>query len=416
MRLRGMLFLSLLLMFFFPQVKAQEIDFENGNKLEIISENNQADEVYDFTESELSESTSTSSLSKTISISSESSNLTTIIKKLSKDNNVSIVYDADLLNIHGVSVNIKNKTLYQALEQILSPFDISFYEYEYGKIALARTKRIGENTGGVYGIVSDTTGDRLIGANVVIRELMIGSQTDSKGYYSIKNIKPGTYIFEVSFMGYHKYVKRVHITAGHMIEINVSLVSTAFQIGGIEVIGSTDLIPRDVNTKTVITSGEIEHFQASSIKDVLDLVPGVQKSDNPGLGKTSQISVRGSEVDKLSSFGTLIIVDGSPVSNNANMQFEKFESSTSGSSNIGAGVDLRTIPADNIESIEVITGLPSVRYGDFTEGIINVQTKIGPIPNRLKIKNNPNVTEGNFGGGVLLGESGLNYNFNLATG
>src|ERR1017187_10014438 len=126
------------------------------------------------------------------------------------------------------------------------------------------------------------------------------------------------------------------------------------------------------------------------------------------------MSIRGNEMDQLSAFGTLIIVDGSPVSNNANLQFTQRSDAALGISNMGAGIDLRTIPADNIESIEVITGLPSVRYGDFTEGIINVHTKLGPAPNRLKIKNNPEVTEGTFRSGTLLGESGLNYSLNVA--
>jgi hypothetical protein len=199
-----------------------------------------------------------------------------------------------------------------------------------------------------------------------------------------------------------------------MLEINIMMVPTTFQIGGIEVYGTSELLPKDVSTKTVITSGEIEHFQASSLKDVLDLVPGIQKSANPGLGQTTQVSVRGSETDQSSAFGTLIIVDGSPISNNANLQFNQASDGTLGMSNMAAGVDLRTIPADNIESIEVITGLPSVRYGDFTEGVINVHTKLGPSPNRLKIKNNPVVTEGNFNGGVLLGETGVNYRVNVA--
>src|ERR1035438_3930529 len=303
--------------------------------------------------------------------------------------------------------------LWVALVDFL-PMIGGFYEYETGKIALAKSRKISENTGGVQGIVKDTSGDRLIGANIVIKELQIGSQTDSKGYYSIKNIKSGNYILEATFMGYRKFVKRVNINAGSVLEINIVMVPTTFQIGGIEVYGTSELLPKDVSTQTVITSGEIEHFQASSIKDVLDLVPGVQKSANPGLGQTTQMSIRGNEMDQLSAFGTLIIVDGSPVSNNANLQFTQASDAALGISNMGAGIDLRTIPADNIESIEVITGLPSVRYGDFTEGIINVHTKLGPAPNRLKIKNNPEVTEGTFSGGTLLGESGLNYSLNVA--
>lgn len=327
---------------------------------------------------------------------------------------INFAYDDKLLEITGINLNLKDEPLYVVLNELLTPFNISYYEYEIGKIALAKSTKVDEKTGGVKGIIKDETGDLIIGANIMIKELKIGCASDLKGNYSIKNLRPGDYMLEISYVGYEKYSQKIRIIEGRIIEINITLKTSAFQIGGIEVIGSSDLLPNDVSTKTTITSGEIEHFQAASIKDVLDLVPGVQKSDNPGLGKTSQIAVRGDEADVLSAFGTLIIIDGTPISNNANLQFESLSGAKFGSSSMGRGIDLRTIPADNIENLEVITGLPSVKYGDVTSGVINVQSKIGAIPNRLKLKNNPDTREGNFGGGIVLGDGSLSYNFNAA--
>lgn len=267
--------------------------------------------------------------------------------------------------------------------------------------------------GVITGVVSDSAGNRLPNANVLLKENNLGIATDNDGYYRIATY-PGTYTIEVSYVGYEKAVQKLKILKDRILNINFTLKSTSFQIGGIEVIGRRDLLPDDISTKTVIESGEIEHYQASSVKDVLDLVPGVQKSDNPGLNKTTQAAVRGSEADQLSAFGTAVIIDGTPVSNNANLQFEKLTGSKFGGSNVGGGVDLRTIPADNLETVEVITGLPSVRYGEFTSGIINIKTKKGAAPHRLKIKNNPDTREGNIGGGFLAGEGSINYNLNLA--
>lgn len=357
---------------------------------------------------------SKSCLSLRVSFSLKNQTLAEGLRHISKSTKISFAYDDQILKIDGITLHVENEPLYEVLDKMLEPYSISFFEYENGKVALAKTTRVNERTGGIKGFISDETGEVLMGANIMIKELHIGCASNVKGFFQIKNIRPGQYTVEISFVGYEKVTKKIKITEGEILEINFILKSLAFQIGGIEVLGNTELLPKDVNTKTTITSGEIEHYQASSIKDVLDLVPGVQKSDNPGLSKTSQIAVRGDEADALTAFGTLIMVDGAPVSNNANLQFERLTGSKFGSSNTGRGVDLRTIPADNIESIEVITGLPSVRYGDVTAGIINVQTKIGKAPNRLKLKNNPDLREGNFGGGILLGEGALSYNLNLA--
>ena len=349
-----------------------------------------------------------------VSFSIKDQSLVDVIKQISNLISVTFTYDNKLQDIKSISFNADNEPLYSVLNRLLSPYNISYYEYEDCKLALAKTIRIDEKTGGLKGIIRDENRELVIGVNVMIKELRIGCASDMKGNYSIKNIIPGEYTLELSCVGYEKCSQKIRIRQGEIIEMNITMKSCAFQIGGIEVIGTTELLPNEVTTKTTITSGEIEHFQASSIKDVLDLVPGVQKSDNPGLGKTSQIALRGDESNSLSAFGTLIIVDGTPMSNNANLQFESLTGSKFGSSDMGRGLDLRTIPADNIENLEVITGLPSVRYGDVTSGVINVQSKIGAMPNRLKLKNNPDTREGNFGGGIVLWDGALSYNFNAA--
>ncbi|MDZ7763810.1 MAG: TonB-dependent receptor plug domain-containing protein [Melioribacteraceae bacterium] len=70
-----------------------------------------------------------------------------------------------------------------------------------------------------------------------------------------------------------------------------------------------------------------------------------------------------------SSLGTQVIIDGVPVSNTANLQ------AGIGYSTAGSGVDLRLIPAENIESVEIIRGVPSVKYGDLVDGAVIVKSK-----------------------------------------
>ncbi len=269
-------------------------------------------------------------------------------------------------------------------------------------------------TGGIKGKVVDEKGKPLIAANVIIKGTNKGASTDYEGRFVIRGLSAGTYQVKVSYVGYKSITKPVKVIAGKLIFIEFRLVPESFKIGGIVVTAKEDLLPTDVESKTNISSGEIEHFQATSLKDVLDLVPGVQKTANPGLNKTSQIAVRGDETDRLSAFGTKIIIDGEPISNNANLQFEALTGSKFGGNSMGGSVDLRLIPADNLQSVSVITGMPSVRYGDFTNGIIELKTKRGARPNRIKVKTNPNTSEANIGGGFALGMNSLSYNLNVA--
>jgi len=351
-------------------------------------------------------------LNNPVTISVQNESLKNILKSIAALTKVKMVFNEELINQENFYIDVKDEPLKKVLDQLLAGTGISYVEYKMGQIVLGKEKKIAEKTGSVKGVIWDEKGETLPGANVVVLETGAGCTSNAEGRYYIKNLKPGKYKLKVTFISCESTEQEILILEGKIVELDFILKSTSFQIGGIEVIGNSELIPTDVATKTIINSGEIEHYQASSIKDVLDLVPGVQKTDNPGLGKTSQIAIRGDESNQSSAFGTLVVIDGAPVSNNANLQFEK--SNTVSASNMGYGIDLRTIPADNVESIEVITGLPSVRYGDVTEGVINVKTKIGSQPHRLKLKNNPDTREANLGGGWILGHNGISYNLNIA--
>jgi len=98
-------------------------------------------------------------------------------------------------------------------------------------------------------------------------------------------------------------------------------------------------------------------------------------------------------------------VDGNQVVNDANANLKTTEGGLS-------GVDLRTIPAENIKSVEVITGIPSVEYGNFSNGIVKVETKSGVIPPKLNVKINPDTKTMSFTHGINLGKSLFDYHLN----
>ncbi|EXY31053.1 tonB-dependent Receptor Plug domain protein, partial [Bacteroides fragilis str. 3397 T10] len=76
-------------------------------------------------------------------------------------------------------------------------------------------------------------------------------------------------------------------------------------------------------------------------------------------------------------------MDGVPMSNNGTLSQGGF------SSTAFVGTDLRQISADDIESVEVIRGIPSAEYGDLTSGLVVVHSKIGQTPWQIKGKINP---------------------------
>jgi hypothetical protein len=265
------------------------------------------------------------------------------------------------------------------------------------------------------GHVTDDEGNNLEDATVIVKELGLGTTTNSLGRFIFK-LPSGRWTLRVSFVG-HESREEVLMIEEKSKNLNVHIVlkKQAISIGGIEVVAETEGLPLSPETKTRITSGDLDHLQAASIGEALFLVPGVQRTENPSLGRAAQAAIRGDIDDPLSAFGTQIILDGAPVSNNANLQFERLSNSTTGISTVGRGSDLRQIPAANVEEIEVIRGIPSSRYGDMTSGIINVKTKVGKQPHRVIVRNNPDTREANSGAGVeVFKQAVMTYNLNIA--
>jgi len=191
-----------------------------------------------------------------------------------------------------------------------------------------------------------------------------------------------------------------------------------FSIGGITVLDKRDILPDKIETTHEISSGEIEHYLSTSLGDIIDMVPGVERTKSPGLSKQTQLELRGAGyitgTEKTAAlFGTKVMIDDIPISNNANLQTGTGTAYGQTSTYAGTGIDLRTIPADNIQNVEVVTGVPSVEYGDMTTGLVRVRTKIGAQQHRIKVKSNPDTKEGNLSGGWEVHHTGISYNANV---
>jgi outer membrane receptor protein involved in Fe transport len=258
------------------------------------------------------------------------------------------------------------------------------------------------NLATLRGNVYDENRNPLPFANIILKEINNGTAADKKGNYKIV-AKPGGYTVMVSFIGYEKIEEKLTLVANRILERDYYLKSQSFEIGGIEVVADNEFIPLSPETKTTVTSGEIEHIQASSLNDVMELTPGVETS-NPTLNSVEQATIRGGD-----PLGTQIVLDGVPISNNANLQVGV------GLSTANSGVDLRSIPAENIKEVEVIRGIPSAQYGDLIDGLLIVKTRAVPHAPRVKFKYNPNVYETNLSGGVQVQDWVFNGNLNVAS-
>jgi len=259
-------------------------------------------------------------------------------------------------------------------------------------------------------VVDKKTGKPVIAAAVNLLEIELWTTTNEEGQFEFKNIIPKTYFLQIHCLGYELYSSTILLT-DEKDETVIKLVPTSFDMKEVSVLAKKG---SKLTTSTNIGSAAIEHVQPTSLSDIMQLLPG-NIAENPDMSKPQQISIREIGTDDNTAMGTAIIVDNAPISNDANLQTFSTATSTEGafSTVVGTGVDLRQISTDNIESVEVIKGIPSVIYGDLTSGVVSVKTKAGYTPLSIKLKTDPKIKQLALNKGIKIpsDNSFLNFNF-----
>ena len=223
-------------------------------------------------------------------------------------------------------------------------------------------------------VLDNSKGEPLPFATVVVVGMPnVYDVTDSKGNFVLRfgNNSSINRKIEISIMGY--ITKRFSLVNDGVYTLNEDTYSLR------EVVVTATESHEVVNSSKIGKSA-IKHIQPSSIADILELLPGGRAKD-PVLSSPQIISLRSAAAISGSNYntqalGTKFIIDGVPVNNDANLQSTPAYSAY-GSSFVNAGVDMRTISTDDVESIEVVRGIPSVEYGDLTSGLVNIKRKQG---------------------------------------
>lgn len=274
--------------------------------------------------------------------------------------------------------------------------------------------------GRLYGTVSVIENGRAVPVDYAVVLLKNSGQyatSDASGKYSISGIDAGRYEVEVQMIGYETVDSTIVIRGER--KLDFILRESNFRLKEVTVVAQAS--KAGDATASLISRQAIDHSQTSSLGDIMQLLPGVEIS-NPNLSSTRTLSLRSADATDMNSLGTAIIVDGSPLSNNANM--EGITSAMTGTSTTVAGsassyagalpnsgIDVRQISTDNIESVEVIRGIPSVQYGDLTSGAVIINSKAGAEPLTVRVKTDPKIFQGSASKGFKLGGKGGDIHF-----
>lgn len=116
-------------------------------------------------------------------------------------------------------------------------------------------------------------------------------------------------------------------------------------------------LSRSTQSHTVIQQAEFSPLQPNHVSKILQQAPGIHLDEMGARGGISSIYVRGADPNF-----TLIMLDGIPLNDSTDQR--------------GGGVDLSTIPIDQISRVEIVRGPVSAVYGsEAMAGAINLITK-----------------------------------------
>jgi hypothetical protein len=204
---------------------------------------------------------------------------------------------------------------------------------------------------------------------------LTGVLTDATGSFKLNEIQAGTYNVVISFIGYNNKTVKSVTTTDAKLDKEIGKVTLSPETNALKevvVVGNTQQVTNKID-KIVYNVEKDMTSTGGNATDVLQKVPMVNVDIN------GNVSIRGDG-------NVRVLINGKP----------------SGATSANLSDVLKTIPADQIKNIEVVTS-PSAKYdAEGSAGIINIITK----------QKNVSGLSGSVSGGIGTRQNNLNANIN----
>jgi Carboxypeptidase regulatory-like domain/TonB-dependent Receptor Plug Domain len=212
------------------------------------------------------------------------------------------------------------------------------------------------NSGSIEGVVRDPSGAAIAGATVEIAHSVSGytrtATTSADGGFQFSNVPFNGYHMTVTANGFAPFAQDVEVrsSVASKVGADLKLATSATTVSVLADAG--DLLEND---STFHTDVDRELFQKVPLESSSSSVSSLVTLTTPGVAADSNGLFHGLGDHASNSFS----VDGQPISDQQSKVFSN------------------QIPADSIQSLEVISGAPPAEFGDKTSLIIKVTTRSG---------------------------------------
>ncbi|MFT6338160.1 MAG: TonB-dependent receptor [Halioglobus sp.] len=245
-------------------------------------------------------------------------------------------------------------------------------------------------SGILSGRIVDESKIPLTGATLMIENVK-GTNTDVNGYYSFLNLETGTYILNISYIGYEEKQAEITIEGGKNTVINFELtpgVSLQEIVVTSQLRGQARALSSqrsNYNITNIIAADQIGRFPDANIGDAVKRIPGINVQYDQGEARFGNIR------------GT------SPQLNSITINGERVPSAEAEVRSI----QLDLIPSDMIQAVEVSKAVTPDMDADAIGGSINLVTRAAPYEQRIS---------GTLGAGYNMLADAPTYNGSLIFG
>ena len=249
-----------------------------------------------------------------VSISLNNVKVEKILSTITKQTGLSVAYSKQIVNLdRRVSIQVEDADVAQVLEKLVADTNLSYEirnnkiylfekRYETSAPAVLQQKKL------ISGTVTDTKGEPIIGANVVIKGTTTGTITDIDGHFDFE--VPNNATLQISYIGY----QTSEVEINDKTSFTISLKEDLMALEEVVVVGFGT--QKKANLTGAVSQVSSEAFEGRSVSNVAQALqgamPGLNISQSQGyLDASPSINIRGiGTIGDGSSGSPLILIDG----------------------------------------------------------------------------------------------------------
>ena len=221
------------------------------------------------------------------------------------------------------------------------------------------------------GTVKNDTGERLVGANLMISNSFNGTTTDVNGMFQFKNLKTGNYQLTITYIGFETQTLDVKLTDDQTLDIILKQASFMTE----EILISANRVKEKTPVAfTTVEKSEIRNNNlGQDIPYLLGLTPSFVATSDAGTGVGyTNFRIRGTDLNRINvtvngipmndaeSHGTWWVDIPDLASSTDNIQVQRgVGTSTNGAAAFGATINLQTSTINRDASAEYSTSVGS---------------------------------------------------------